>query len=430
MSSIGFIVGNKYRLVQNRKLGSGSFGDIYLGLNVFNGEELAIKIESLRSRHPQLEYESRVYKCLAGAPGFPRIFWSGIEGSYYCLAIELLGPSLEALFNFCGRRFTLKTVLMLADQLITRVEYMHSKFFLHRDIKPDNFLMGTGKHSNQVHIIDFGLSKRYRDPKTGLHIPYRENKSLTGTARYASINTHLGAEQSRRDDLESLGYVLIYFLRQLPWQGLKANTKKQKYERIMEIKMITPEKLCMGLPKEFCCYLNYIRSLRFDDKPDYNYIRKLFQDLYIREGYPHDNIFDWTVVRMEKDRLIPRPIGISSPCPDSMLVNGQHTEGSISQRAVASHSHGMSTKNPLPPTILTPYQSTENLLPQSPQPRQYAPQPLPINIVGNIKPAPKLQPSPVEVAAMDGDTRYVASDQIFLSYAEPQNAMKSHLFRR
>lgn len=138
----------------------------------------------------------------------------------------------------------------------------------------------------QVNIIDFGLAKKYRDPKTHIHIPYRENKNLTGTARYASINTHLGIEQSRRDDIESLGYVLMYFLRgSLPWQGLKAATKKQKYEKISEKKMATPiEVLCKGFPMEFTTYFQYCRSLRFDDKPDYSYLRKLFRDLFARDG--------------------------------------------------------------------------------------------------------------------------------------------------
>ena len=163
---------------------------------------------------------------------------------------------------------------------------MHSKSFIHRDIKPDNFLMGLGKRANQVNVIDFGLAKKFRDPKTHIHIPYRENKNLTGTARYASINTHLGIEQSRRDDIESLGYVLMYFLRgSLPWQGLKAATKKQKYEKISEKKMATPvEVLCRGFPMEFATYFQYCRSLRFDDKPDYSYLRKLLRDLFAREG--------------------------------------------------------------------------------------------------------------------------------------------------
>lgn len=159
--------------------------------------------------------------------------------------------------------------------------------------------MGIGKRGNQVNVIDFGLAKKYRDPKTHLHIPYRENKNLTGTARYASINTHLGVEQSRRDDLESLGYVMMYFCRgSLPWQGLKAATKKQKYDRIMEKKMTTStEFLTRGFPNEFAIYLNYTRSLRFDDKPDYSYLRKLFRDLFVREGFQYDYVFDWTIFK-------------------------------------------------------------------------------------------------------------------------------------
>ena len=158
-----------------------------------------------------------------------------------------------------------RTVLMIADQTLLRIEYIHSKSFIHRDIKPDNFLMGLGRRSNIVYIIDFGLAKRYRDPKTHVHIMYRENKHLTGTPRYASINNHLGIEQSRRDDLESLGYVFMYFLRgSLPWQGLRANTKKQKYQKIMEKKMATPiDLLCKGFPDEFRIYFEYCRALRF-----------------------------------------------------------------------------------------------------------------------------------------------------------------------
>ncbi|GAA5923721.1 hypothetical protein JCM3775_000485 [Rhodotorula graminis] len=288
-------VGGKYRI--GKKIGSGSVRDIYLGVNIISGEEVAIKLESVKAKHPQLEYEAKVYKTLAGGVGVPFVRWFGVECDYNAMVLDLLGPSLEDLFNFCNRKFSLKTTLLLADQLISRIEYIHSRNFIHRDIKPDNFLMGIGKRGNQVNVIDFGLAKKYRDPKTHLHIPYRENKNLTGTARYTSINTHLGVEQSRRDDMESLGYVLMYFLRgSLPWQGLKAATKKQKYDRIMEKKMTTPtEYLCRGFPNEFAIYLNYCRSLRFDDKPDYSYLRKLFRDLFVREGLQYDYVFDWSV---------------------------------------------------------------------------------------------------------------------------------------
>ncbi|XP_013185084.1 casein kinase I isoform X2 [Amyelois transitella] len=290
----------KYRII--RRIGGGSFGDIYLGINISNGEEVAVKVESIKARHPQLLYESRVYKMLQGGIGIPHIRWYGYEKDHNILVMDLLGPSLEDLFNFCSRQFTIKTVLMLADQMLGRVEFIHCKCFIHRDIKPDNFLMGIGRHCNKLYMIDFGLAKKYRDLRTRAHISYREDKNLTGTARYASINAHLGIEQSRRDDMESLGYVLMYFNRgSLPWQGLKAITKKQKYERISEKKMSTPvEVLCKGFPAEFAMYLNYCRGLTFDEPPDYMYLRQLFRILFRTMNYQYDYTFDWTILRQHK----------------------------------------------------------------------------------------------------------------------------------
>jgi len=294
-------VGGKYRL--GRKIGEGSFGDIYLGVNIQTEEEVAIKLESVRAKHPQLLYESKIYRILQGGVGIPNLHWFGVEGDFNIMVVDLLGPSLEDLFNYCGRKFSLKTVLMVADQMISRIEYIHAKNFVHRDIKPDNFLIGLGKRADKIYIIDYGLAKKYRDPRTGLHIPFKDNKSLTGTARYTSINTHLGIEPSRRDDLEAIGYVLMYFLRgKLPWQGLVAKTKQEKYEKIMEAKIATPiETLCKGFPEEFATYLNYCRGLRFEDRPDYNYLKRLFKDLFWKTYTEWDFLFDWVILNSKQN---------------------------------------------------------------------------------------------------------------------------------
>uniref|UniRef100_A0A1I7WLE5 non-specific serine/threonine protein kinase n=1 Tax=Heterorhabditis bacteriophora TaxID=37862 RepID=A0A1I7WLE5_HETBA len=300
-------VGGRFRL--GRKIGSGSFGDIYLGQNIQTNEEVAVKLECMKSKHPQLHIEARLYRVMCGGIGIPEVKWCGLEGEYNVMVMELLGPSLEDLFNFCQRKFSMKTVLLLADQMISRIEYIHLRDYIHRDIKPDNFLMGLGKRGNLVYIIqiiDFGLAKKYRDSRTQQHIPYRENKNLTGTARYASVNTHRGIEQSRRDDIESLGYVLMYFNRgTLPWQGLKAATKRQKYDKISEKKISTSiEELCSGYPEAFATYLKYCRGLGFEEVPDYSHLRQLFRNLFHRQAFCYDYIFDWNVLKTAK-RLQP-----------------------------------------------------------------------------------------------------------------------------
>ncbi|KAL4003164.1 Casein kinase I isoform alpha [Acanthocheilonema viteae] len=320
------IIASKYKL--HRKIGAGSFGDIYLAVVIATGEEVAVKLESSKARHPQLLYESRVYKILRGGFGIPRLRWYGTEKDYNLLVMDLLGPSLEDLFNYCNRRFTMKTVLMLAEQMIGRIQFVHIKNFIHRDIKPDNFLMGTGRYCDKLFLIDFGLAKEYCDSRTGAHIPYREDKHLTGTARYASVNAHLGIELTRRDDMLSLGYVLMYFNRgSLPWQGLKAVTKKQKYEKICEKKLTTPiQVLCKSFPIEFAMYFYYCHKLHFDEAPDYAYLKQLFRTLFKKLNYQYDYMFDWTTRKQWTKKNTVSSAHVSNGLPKKGMEGGNNLD--------------------------------------------------------------------------------------------------------
>ena len=286
------------------------------GTHVDSGDEVAIKLEHVSVDPSLLEGEAEIYRSLSGGAGIPRVHAYVTECEYHAMVFDLLGPSLEDLFNFCSRKFSLKTVLMLADQLICRLEYIHSNGIIHRDIKPENCLMGMGKQGNQVYVTDLGLATERSAAQLNANTDHSLQPNLLGTARFASVNGHLGVGkcsiqipcpsktdgnqvQHRCDDLESLGYMLLYFLQgSLPWQGLKATSHEQREELILETKKTTSvEDLCKGLPREFAAYFNYIRSVGFDDKPKYSYLRKTFRDLFVREGFHHDHVFDWTILK-------------------------------------------------------------------------------------------------------------------------------------
>lgn len=234
----------------------------------------------------------------------PEVYYTGEEGDYNVLVMELLGPNLEQLRSYCEGRFNLRTTLMLADQMICRLENVHNSFYIHRDLKPNNFVIGRGSRINTVYLIDFGLAKQYKNEVTGTHVPFMDKKQIVGTIRFASINAHYGLEQSRRDDLESLCYVLVYLLKgELPWQKLDKLGERENDDQILRCKVNTPiEKLCSGLPcicsvlmlAAFRIYLHKVKEMKFNQKPDYGVLAGLFRELYYRRETQPDVLFCWT----------------------------------------------------------------------------------------------------------------------------------------
>ena len=281
-------------LFLNKQLGKGGFGQIYKGEHIKSHTPLGIKVEIINS-HPHLESEYNILNLLQGGIGIPKIykFINTKEKNY--LIMELLGQSLDKLYSLCKKSFDMKTIIKIAIQMIERIEFIHSKGIIHRDIKPANFLIGTKKKKNIIYLIDYGLSKRYIDKNTKEHIPLKDGKGLTGTARYVSLFTHYGIEQSRRDDIEGIAYNLIFLAKgKLPWQGVRVKNKKEKHKKIMEKKLAySPDELCSGLPEEFPILLKYSRKLDFMECPDYDGIKAMFKDLLDKKKGVLDMKFCW-----------------------------------------------------------------------------------------------------------------------------------------
>ena len=286
---------NQYSFKSTDRLGGGSFGQIFKGINIKTKEEVAIKIESKNIETPQLLHESKILKILKDNEGFPKVYLLTPLDDVLIMVMELLGDNLQKLIkNQPEKKFSLKTTLMLGIQILKRIKTLHDNNFIHRDIKPENFTIGLKKMNNIIYMIDYGLTRKYCDSHKK-HIPYKEGKNLTGTALYASIYTHKGIEQSRRDDLESLGYMMIYFCKgELPWMNVKANNKAGKYKKIMEKKIqMKPEILCAGLIDEFREYFKYVRDLQFTEEPNYEYLFGLFNNAMKKCKIKNDFKFDW-----------------------------------------------------------------------------------------------------------------------------------------
>ena len=298
-------IGNRYDL--KHKISEGSFGQVYLGTDIRTGVQVAVKLELLTSKSKQLVHEADVYKSLASVDGVPSLLWHGVSGEYNAIVMDLLGPDLDELFDHCNRQFTDKTILQFGDRVITLLEQIHRCGYIYRDMKPQNFLIGLGTNgTSDIYLLDFGLSKSIQNVKN------RKGRGLVGTARYASINAHRGDPPSYRDDMESLGYILIYFCRgALPWSGLKAKTTKEKYAKIANKKMeVSLKDLCKGYDQGYAQFIQVCRSVRAGDPVDYNKLRNILKGIAKRKNIQYDGIYDWCEPQFDEkgeEKLLPDP---------------------------------------------------------------------------------------------------------------------------
>jgi serine/threonine protein kinase len=286
------LIFKKYRTI--KKIANGAFSEIYFGINISNKEKVAIKIENRNKLNRYLQSESFILYSLKNI-GIPKVLSFGHNKEYDILIMPLLGKSLKELYFMANYNFNFKDVCLIAIQIMERIEWVHSHNIIHRDIKPENFLIGL-TDPNILYIIDFGLSKKYRSSTTGKHIKCVELKRFTGNVKYASINALSLKEQSRKDDLESIGYMLIYLIKgSLPWQNIKVINKRESYYRISNFKKnINVDKMCENLPIEFIYYMKYVRNLGFEETPDYSYLKALFQIILKKQGLEVEKIyFSW-----------------------------------------------------------------------------------------------------------------------------------------
>ena len=299
---INQILFNKYKILQ--KIGKGSFGHVYTCQSIYSHKLYAIKLEPIK-RSNFLEEESLILTYL-NTPRIPKVKLFGYSGVYMVLIMELLGPSLEQLLNnLSNKKMSLRCVCNIAYQLISILETIHNNNIIHQDLKPSNINIGINNKNKFLYLIDFGLAKKYRSNSTKKHYPFESGLKLIGNARFSSLNSLMGGSQSRRDDLESLGYILIFLCKgKLPWQGKLSYSKEDKYYKIKEIKKNTrPEELCKNLPIQFEEYIKYTKNLKYEEDPDYNYLKKLFITVLKNNNWEFDYYYDWDKTTLTNEEV-------------------------------------------------------------------------------------------------------------------------------